>query len=273
MYVGLSMTFASSFQMFRGAVIIFVALLSVAFLQRRLVAREWIGIVVIVAGLAMVGGADMMSGNDDSKHSVNDIITGDLLILVAQVITAVQMVYEEKFVAGMDIPALHAVGYEGLFGFATLGILLVPFYYIHVPPPFSDNPTHSLENAIDAFYQIKNSWQIMTATLGTILSIAFFNFAGISVTKEISATSRMVLDSVRTFIIWIFSLLIGWQAFQGLQLGGFVTLLFGMCLYNDILICQVYRFFCDAYTRRRYGNVEDQTNNAVSQPADDTGEA
>lgn len=54
MYIGLNLTFASSFQMFRGAVIIFVALLSVAFLQRRLVAREWTGIFIIVIGLTMV---------------------------------------------------------------------------------------------------------------------------------------------------------------------------------------------------------------------------
>lgn len=108
MYIGLNLTFASSFQMFRGAVIIFVALLSVAFLQRRLGYREWTGISIIVVGLAMVGAADMLSGsNDASKYSRNNIITGDLLILTAQIITAIQMVYEEKFVAGMDIPALQ----------------------------------------------------------------------------------------------------------------------------------------------------------------------
>lgn len=106
MYIGLSLTFASSFQMFRGAVIIFVALLSVTFLERRLVAREWGGIFIIVIGLAMVGVADMMA-TGTSGHSKNDIITGDLLILMAQIITAIQMVYEEKYVTGMDIPALQ----------------------------------------------------------------------------------------------------------------------------------------------------------------------
>jgi len=49
------------------------------------------------------------------------------------------------------------------------------------------------------------------------LSIAFFNFAGISVTKELSATTRMVLDSVRTLVIWIVTLSLGWQNFQYLQ--------------------------------------------------------
>ena len=71
---------------------------------------------------------------------------------------------------------------------------------------------------------------------GTILSIAFFNFAGVSVTKELSATTRMVLDSVRTLVIWLVSLAVLWQDFNYLQVIGFILLLIGMCLYNNILI-------------------------------------
>ena len=40
-------------------------------------------------------------------------VVGDLLIIAAQVITAVQMVYEEKFVVKHNVPALQAVGWEG----------------------------------------------------------------------------------------------------------------------------------------------------------------
>lgn len=108
MYVGLSMTYASSFQMFRGAVIVFVAILSMIFLRRSLIIRQWFGILIIVIGLALVGASDMLAGKDNgAHHSTTEVITGDLLILVAQILTAVQMVYEEKFVAGMDIPALQ----------------------------------------------------------------------------------------------------------------------------------------------------------------------
>lgn len=53
-------------------------------------------------------------------------------------------------------------------------------------------------------------------------------------TKEISATTRMVLDSVRTLVIWIFSLALLGQQFYWLQLIGFLILLIGMCLYNGI---------------------------------------
>jgi hypothetical protein len=45
---------------------------------------------------------------------------GDLLIIGAQVVAASQMVLEEKFVSGLDIPALQAVGWEGTYRTSTV---------------------------------------------------------------------------------------------------------------------------------------------------------
>lgn len=242
MYIGLNLTYPSSFQLLRGSVIIFVGILSVAFLNRTLVKREWIGIGFIMLGLVVVGLSDVVSNdNNGSQYTRNNVITGDLLIILAQIITAVQMVYEEYYVAGLDIPALQAVGWEGFFGFSVLGSLLLPMYFIHVMPPFDNNSRAVLEDVVDALVQIKNNYQLVIAIAGTVVSIAFFNFAGISVTKEISATTRMVLDSVRTLVVWMVSLLLVWQKFHYLQLVGFAGLLFGMCLYNDIVVLQTYR--------------------------------
>ena len=39
---------------------------------------------------------------------------GDLLIIMAQIIVATQMVYEQKFVMRYNVPALQAVGWEGM---------------------------------------------------------------------------------------------------------------------------------------------------------------
>lgn len=125
--------------------------------------------------------------------------------------------YEEKYVSSNDIPALQAVGWEGVFGFCVLGSLLLPMYFIHVPSPFNNNSRGVIEDLPDAFAQIMNNKLLIVAISGTVMSIAFFNFAGISVTKEISATTRMVLDSVRTMVIWMASLALGWQDFHPLQ--------------------------------------------------------
>nr|XP_033335862.1 solute carrier family 35 member F6-like isoform X2 [Megalopta genalis] len=239
-YIGLNMTYASSFQMLRGSVIIFTAILSTVFLEKRLESREWAGIGMVIIGLALVGLSDVLSMKDTDMN-INSIITGDLLIICAQVITAMQMVVEEKFVVGQNIPALQAVGWEGLLGLTTMSILMIPLNFIPATPPFADNSQGTLEATKDAFVQIGNSGRLLTAILGMALSIALFNFAGISVTKEMSATTRMVLDSVRTFVIWAFSLAVGWQAFHYLQLIGFITLFIGMSYYNNVIVPQLGR--------------------------------
>uniref|UniRef100_A0A8D8XQT6 Solute carrier family 35 member F6 n=1 Tax=Cacopsylla melanoneura TaxID=428564 RepID=A0A8D8XQT6_9HEMI len=235
MYIGLNLTYASSFQMLRGSVIIFVALLSVAFLNRNILPREWFGIVLIIMGLTVVGVSDFVSPSKEGPKDTNSVLTGDMLIVMAQIITAVQMIYEEKYVTKLDIPALQAVGWEGVFGFITTAVLLVPFYFIKVGKPFTDNSRGSLEDVPDAFVQLSNNPLLIIAILGTILSIAFFNFAGISVTKEMSATTRMVLDTVRTLFIWLISLWLGWQDFHPLQIVGFGLLIFGLCVYNNLM--------------------------------------
>ncbi|ETN72285.1 hypothetical protein NECAME_18914, partial [Necator americanus] len=63
-------------------------------------------------------------------------------------------------------------------------------------------PRKCCQDIIYAWDQICTEPIIAVALTGTIISIAFFNFAGISVTKELSATTRTVIDSVRTVIIW-----------------------------------------------------------------------
>ena len=246
---------------------IFTGILSRIFLRRRLAWFKWAGMVFVIGGLVTVGVSDMLNQKDCTpsdhnttiskaqpqfslmsapislatadpgcKNDTTNIFVGDLLIFCSQIIVASQMVYEEKFITKYNVPALEAVGWEGTFGFTTLAILLVPFSFIYVGPEFGNNPRHVLEDAYDGVYQLAHNPLLALAFSGTVISIAFFNFAGISVTKELSATTRMVLDSIRTLVIWMVSIGVGWQQFFALQLAGFFILVTGMCLYNDIII-------------------------------------
>lgn len=50
------------------------------------------------------------------------------MILIAQIITAAQMVYEEKYIVTNDIPPLQAVGWEGIkMQYLSFKIMLVDF--------------------------------------------------------------------------------------------------------------------------------------------------
>lgn len=106
MYVGLGMTSASSFQMLRGALIVFTGILTILVLKRKLKSFQWLGIFVIITGLAVVGSNDFLktkdvSDDEETGHTgASTMITGDVLIILAQVLTAFQMIIEEKFLRG-----------------------------------------------------------------------------------------------------------------------------------------------------------------------------
>lgn len=92
---------------------------------------------------------------------------GDGLIIFAQILSSTQMIVEEKFVSGSNVSPLQAVGWEGIFGFITLSILLFPMYFIKIKTgKIFDSPDNRIEDAIDGYYQIKNSWQVATGLSG-----------------------------------------------------------------------------------------------------------
>lgn len=57
-------------------------------------------------------------------------------------------------IAGLNIPSMQAVGWEGVFGFSILSVLLVIFYWVPAPAHFGNNPRGTVEDAIDGLIQI-----------------------------------------------------------------------------------------------------------------------
>lgn len=104
MYIGLNMTYASSFQMLRGSVIVFTGLLSIGFLNKKLASREWTGISLVIIGLLLVGISDISTISNQKGNDKNSILTGDLLIITAQV----------KLIFKSCIIIKHGFGYKKL---------------------------------------------------------------------------------------------------------------------------------------------------------------
>jgi drug/metabolite transporter (DMT)-like permease len=237
MYVGLTLTYASMFQMLRGSVVIFTGVFSVLFLKRKLHLHHWTGMGLVLLGTVIVGLTPIITGKSgNSSADAPNPTVGNLIIVLCQIIVAAQMVVEEKLIGGFKIPALQVVGWEGSFGAIMLGILLIPMYFIPQPTIFNTTQVEAshFEDAIDAFKQIGSSWQLALFMFGNVISIAFFNFSGVSVTQHLSASTRMVLDSLRTIVIWAVSLALKWQEFDYPQVIGFVLLLGGSAIYNRI---------------------------------------
>ena len=240
MFVGLNLTNASSFQLLRGSLIIFTALLSVAFFGSKLRLYHWVGMMTVVIGLVVVGLGDVLG--EDNSGDAHSVLAGDLLIVTAQIVAAIQMIVEQLFVQGLNVPPLQAIGWEGVFGFCFLGIGLVAMYFIpwHFPsgPIFWEQPTR-FEDVIDAVHQIFYIPTLTVAFFLSIVSVAFLNYAGMSVTKEINAITRTTLDNVRTLFIWIFGLAFMWQKFNFFQPIGFLILVIGTFIYYNMIFSWV----------------------------------
>ena len=112
MYFGLNLTFASSFQMLRGSVMFFTAVLSVIFLKRIIQLYRWAGIGIVITGLVGVGVSDLLKEiNGGSSKDLTQVLIGDGMIIFAQIIVATQMVIEEKFVNTKNIHPLRYCNY------------------------------------------------------------------------------------------------------------------------------------------------------------------
>jgi drug/metabolite transporter (DMT)-like permease len=228
MSVGLFYTNTSVYQMISGIVVVFNALLATIFLKQKLYLHHWLGITIIVIGTGIVGVSSYLNAENDPTISRNPLF-GNSLVLLAQILAASLSIIEEKLFLSYSVEPLQVLGWEGFWGIGLTSFVLFSLYWI----PGDD--FHSTESAVYAFSQLSNDWRLLVTTICQILSIAIFNFFGISITKRISSTTRSVLESCRTLFVWIVSLAVGWETFQWLQLIGFAVLVLGMFLFNEVI--------------------------------------
>merc|ERR1712000_14493 len=112
MNAGLLLVAASIYQMTRGALVLFVGLFSVVFLKRHLHLFQWLSLVGVVLGVAVVGlsgaiwpdeqkipqdgkGVEIEGGAGSGLSDTAAAVVGVLLIAGAQIFTATQFVLEE----------------------------------------------------------------------------------------------------------------------------------------------------------------------------------
>jgi drug/metabolite transporter (DMT)-like permease len=92
-----------------------------------------------------------------------------------------------------------------------------------------------IDDAKLAFKYIMHNHVLQLALLASVVSMALYNFFGVSVTKKLSSTTRLSIDACRTAVVWVISLAAGWEHFVGIQLLGFLILICGSALYNELL--------------------------------------
>lgn len=119
------------------------------------------------------------------------------------------------------IEPLAAVSLEGFFGLITT---LAAMPVLHIA--FRDRVAYF--DVPRGWRQITGNSTVLWAFLAEAFSVGAFNFFGLSVTSQVSATTRSTVDTCRTLGIWIVSLSLRWEKlvfpFSLLQVTGFAML-------------------------------------------------
>jgi drug/metabolite transporter (DMT)-like permease len=214
---------ASTIQMCRGCIVIFTCLFSVVFLGRRQQAFHYVGVALVALGITIVSLQALFepSGPGPMKQMAPYIGIG--LVLAAQLFQATMLVVEEKFLGKYNVPPLQMVGLEGLFG-SILGVFIL----------FSLQQI-GMESSTEALYMMQSSKAVQFGCVASMFSIAFFNWSGVTVTQTASAVARSTIDVSRTALIWAVELFMLWNTFSWLQLVGFVVLIAGTLIYNELV--------------------------------------
>ena len=275
-YIGLNLTTASSYQMISGSVIIFTGLGSHLFLGRRLRWFQWLGMLIICIGLITIGLGDLydhipvkcfIRSKDSTNNKTNNVmydidplqplcenyakqsasdvsseILGDLFVIVAQITLSFQIVYEEYMLSNYDISPLELLAWEGSYGFILMSLLLVILNHIDIKNKYwssSPSPPWVIENSLDGFIQLSNNMVLLVAFVIGSVSGGIFSLLNIYLTGKISGTSTVILDQLRTIIVWTVSLILEWQHFQELALLGFFFLIVGTAVYYYLEIVPI----------------------------------
>lgn len=237
MFIGLALSAASVYQMARASLSVFVAIYSVIFLKQKIFRHQVVGIVLLFIGLIIVGTSHIVH----QSASSDDPIWGGIILLISQIIAAIVLVVEEYLLRIINVEPLHATGVEGMCGFLYTMILLPVLYFI---PCSSESicSNNRMEDSILAIQELASDVWLLLLWISFMLTIAVLYWTGIYTTKYASALARSTYETSRSILVWIFSIVIGWEAFEYLQLGGFMVMTLGLLLFNEIIVFPYFGF-------------------------------
>ena len=230
---------ASIAQMMGGFVVFIVAIMSVLFLKRKQYRHHWTGLAFIFFGIFLVALSTFVEGKGSSANK--NPALGISMMVASILVQGCQYIIEEKLLGSYYLNPMKVVGWEGITGVIFFCILLSILQFIPCEADLCSE-TGVVEDTHLAFRQIFASTELLLYCLANIILVAGMNGLGMVVTKYASAANRVTLQQTKTVIVWVFFLVVPriWtmrvsENFSWIQLVGFIIMLLGVVLYNEIV--------------------------------------
>mmetsp|Transcript_7398 Transcript_7398/g.8358 ORF Transcript_7398/g.8358 Transcript_7398/m.8358 type:complete len:166 (-) Transcript_7398:303-800(-) len=158
---------AASIAQMIGSLIVFVtALEAIVFLQKVLLKHHWVGAFGVVLGIILVAFSALQTNNEVTEGSA---LLGVGCMVLSAFFQGTQMVIEEAILKKYYLNPFEFAGWEGVWGFLLLMIILPIFQYIPCEAALCNNGY--IENSIFALEQIWNSPRLIFLIFCSIIII------------------------------------------------------------------------------------------------------
>jgi hypothetical protein len=161
-------------------------------------------LVIVGFSLILVGLASVLNAENSTTVHVSRKWAIVILILKAfsQAAYSIKLSIEQYYTQQYGIPAMVVSGLESVWGFLIGAIVLLPI--VHNTQGEEGSGIH--ENVFDTFAQLQNNkYLILLLTMsGTFECV--YSVTSVSLTERSSAVARTLIESFRTFLIWIVQL-------------------------------------------------------------------
>ncbi|EAR88554.2 nucleotide-sugar transporter (macronuclear) [Tetrahymena thermophila SB210] len=246
-FFAMSMMPLSIYYMIRGGNIVITAVFSVIFLKRKLFRQHVLGLFLAVCGFATIGITSILLNKSDDIDP-SKLLLGIILIICSFFFSSGQSVLEEKLFKMIYLNPNQLVGYEGTTGIFITWVALNIFSYIPCPQSMADDCPNGMMEDVPQFFKtvftIEGPFQptlLIMIFLG-IIAIAILNGLAFYCVKYASALSRSMISQVSPFVVWMFTIAIGWDKFRVGQFCGYIVVVFGCLIYYEIIVIPFWGF-------------------------------
>lgn len=232
----------SVFAIGKNATVISTAILDKYYLKNSLSSSKMFAVVLIVFGFVLVSLSTVFGSSSDNSPSLSMYsLLGVVFLFVSLFFQGFTFCYQEQILKTYSVPIRQMIGFESMMGvmFCTLmfGALIKvscfsETFCVKIEGAPLDSPAYAVR---DLF--LDGAWKVYVLLW---FSIMVFNTVGLEITKHSGAVFRVVLDTLRTVVIWLISIVCGFERVDHigtlcLELCGFVLLISGNLVFNGIV--------------------------------------
>lgn len=185
-------------QAFHSWQIMFVAVFSFFSKRSPLYLSEWIGLFVVIAGIAICGVSNLLR-SIHNRGETSDMFFSYIVIIFACALRAYQGVTEEMLIKMAGFTPLQLTAYEGVWGFCLTLLIVIPLANIaSVDSPF-------YENTLEIFEFVTRSSILVLVELVFVFCSGGTMYLSTVLTEKIGSAARFSTESVRPLLVLVIS--------------------------------------------------------------------